>query len=356
MLIECSSHQCWAALAVYVSKQQYADCVLHRSSITALKCLLALYHACFYSNQAVPEDAATDSDSDIIIESVTDYSSSEEADELSCNYSAQNSSHMTDVTADVTADVATTAAASIAAASAAADGNGSAGANRKPKGRPPGKRAKQQQQQQPARRRSSASSSAATAAAAAASVPVIDESSSTVVQYSELSPEQEVLLLQCLECHGWPAAADVLTAEHAYRRAKLPAMSSTAVHSLFAAVAAAAATAASAEPAAPQRRGSTAYVRLGGTTKTVHSAQMSMLASITFRALAQRKLQQCAAAGGSIEVAGTELIALLNAANSGESWADGGSWAALRARHWSAELDQRLLQGLFKHGFELHSK
>jgi hypothetical protein len=310
-------------------------------------------NSCYYCYQAAAEDAATDSDSDIVIESVTDYSSSEEADEPSCNYSAQNSSHMTDVTADVTADVSD-ATATAAAASAAADGDASAGTSRKPKARPPGKRAKQQQQQQPARRRSSASSSAATAAAA--SVPVLDESSSTVVQYSELSPEQEVLLLQCLECHGWPAAAALLTAEHAYRRAKLPAMSSTAVHSLFAAVAAAAAAA---EPEAPpplSRKGSTVSVRIAGTTKTVHSAQMSMLASVTFRALAQRKLQQCAAVGGRFEVAGTELLVLLNAANSGESWADGGSWTELRARHWSAELDKRLLQGLFKHGFDLSAK
>jgi hypothetical protein len=287
------------------------------------------------------EDAATDSDSDIVIESVTDYSSSEEADELSCHYSAQNNSNMTDVTADDTADMATTAAtfttAAATAAAAASTDNGDAGTSRKPKGRPPGKRAKQQQQQQPARRRSSVSSAAGAAAV-------------------ELSPEQEVLLLQCLECHGWPAATAVLTAEHAFRKAKLPAMSSAAVHSLFAAVAAAAAAAEPVLPPPHARKNSTAYVRAGSTSRTVHSAQMSMLASVTFRALAQRKLQQCAAAGGSFEVAGSELITLLNAANSGESWADGGSWAALKARHWSAELDKRLLQGLFKHGFDLSSK
>jgi hypothetical protein len=193
------------------------------------------------------------------------------------------------------------------------------------------------------RRRSS------TRSALAASVPAIDESSTITVHYSQLSAEQEVLLLQCLECHGWPAAAALLTAEAQYKKAKLPAMSSTAVASLFAAVATAAAAADTADSAS--------YVPTGGASRTVYSAQLNMLASAAFRALAQRKLQQCAAAGGMFEVAGTELLELLRSTSkdSSVSSVDDDSWAVLKASYWSSELDKKLLQGLLKHGFELSS-
>jgi hypothetical protein len=177
------------------------------------------------------------------------------------------------------------------------------------------------------------------------------------VHYSQLSAEQEVLLLQCLECHGWPAAAALLTAEAQYKKAKLPAMSSTAVASLFAAVATAAAAADTAAPPARVRRDSASYVPTGGASRTVYSAQLNMLASAAFRALAQRKLQQCAAAGGMFEVAGTELLELLRSTSkdSSVSSVDDDSWAVLKASHWSSELDKKLLQGLLKHGFELSS-